>query len=146
MIEVADEHAIETIQFGRLRDGAPLDVATTAFVPTGEAVPGEGGRGSVEVVTARDGAFRLRVTANSPGMAVLSELHHPGWRATLDGQKAALKRVDFAIMGVAVPAGTHDIVLRFSPIGLKVGGTISIVACLAALVLLIRPPLRWYGA
>ena len=146
VIEVADEHAIETIQFGRLRDGAPLDVATTAFVPTGEAVPGEGGRGSVEVVTARDGAFRLRVTANSPGMAVLSELHHPGWSATLDGQTAALKRVDFAIMGVAVPAGTHDIVLTFSPAGLKVGGTISVAALLAALVLLIRPPRRWYGA
>ncbi len=146
IIEVDDERAIETLQLGRTRNGVPLDVAATAFVPPGETAPGEGGRGSVEVVTANDGAFRLRVTADSPGMAVLSELHHPGWSATLDGQQAPLKRVDFAIMGVPVPAGTHDIVLTFSPTGLKVGGTISIVACLAALVLLIRPPRRWYGA
>ena len=64
----------------------------------------------------------------------------------MDGRQAPVKRVDFAIMGVPVPAGTHDIVLTFSPTGLKVGATISIAACLAALLLLIRPPRRWYGA
>jgi hypothetical protein len=143
--EVEDEYAVELIRSGRLRDGTPLDVSRMAMIPqgTGAAVQAGHGTGTVTIDATSDGAFDLSVTATSAGLAVVSELHHVGWRATVDGIPSEVIRVDHALMGVPVPAGTHTVALRFAPSSFTIGAAVSLVACLAAAACLIIPWVPW---
>ncbi len=82
-------------------------------------------------------ALRIRVTTDAPGFLVISEWHYPGWQATLDGQRVPLYIADYALQAMAVPRGTHEIVLRFIPRDVIAGSLVSlivlVVACLLAL-------------
>lgn len=50
------------------------------------------------------------------GVAVFSEIYFPwGWHATIDGKDASIARVDYTLRALRLPAGGHDIVMRFDP-------------------------------
>ncbi|MCB9497462.1 MAG: hypothetical protein H6686_11305 [Fibrobacteria bacterium] len=53
------------------------------------------------------------VEAARPAVLVLSEPWYPAWKVRIDGQEAPLLRVDYALRGVAVPAGKHEVSLFF---------------------------------
>ena len=73
----------------------------------------------------------LRYHANlaSDGVAVFSEVYFPwGWQATIDGQPAEIGRVNYVLRAMRVPAGSHEIVMRFDPPSLHATGTAATVA------------------
>jgi uncharacterized membrane protein YfhO len=78
---------------------------------------------------------RVVVQANAAqeGLLVLGDQHHPGWRATLDGQPAEIVRANHVMRGIVVPAGTHTVEYRLAPVSLRNGALVS----LAALMLLV---------
>lgn len=57
-----------------------------------------------------------------------------GWSATIDGEAVDLEKVNIGFMGLAVPAGDHEIVLHYETPGLKAGAiaTVGGTAALAA--------------
>jgi hypothetical protein len=71
---------------------------------------------------------------SAPGLLILSEVYYPGWEATVDGQRADLVRADGILRGVALPAGSHRVEVRYAPGSLAWGLWISALA-LAASVL-----------
>jgi uncharacterized membrane protein YfhO len=73
-------------------------------------------------------------------MVVFSEMFDPGWSALIDGVTAPLHRVDFAVMGVVVPAGVHVIELRYRSPGLLLGAAISLLTVAAILC-----AFAWFG-
>jgi uncharacterized membrane protein YfhO len=60
---------------------------------------------------------------------VVMDPWYPGWRAEVDGQRAPLLRADYAFMAVPVPAGRHEVVLRYRPATLVPG-----LACVLAVL------------
>jgi uncharacterized membrane protein YfhO len=56
---------------------------------------------------------------------VLTDAFFPGWQATVDGQPAAIVRADFALRGVSVPAGRHQVVFEYTPASFRLGAAIS---------------------
>src|SRR5207237_8432319 len=58
----------------------------------------------------------VAVSTRSEGFLLLSEVWHPGWRASIDGVPAQLFQADLALMGVQVPAGEHRVIFRFRPL------------------------------
>ena len=130
VFELPDAQAMEAIRFGRMRDGTPLTLATSAFVDTGTPIPGSGGAGSVSILSATDGRFALDVATSAAGLVVVSELHHPSWRATIDGKRSGVVRADYALIGVLVEAGRHRVELAFEPTSLLVGQAISLAGLL----------------
>jgi uncharacterized membrane protein YfhO len=82
-----------------------------------DAVPAPAPAGSgmeparVTVATAK----RVVVAAElaTPGVLVMSDAWYPGWRVTVDGAAAPLLRADYALRGVALPAGRHIVELTF---------------------------------
>ena len=51
----------------------------------------------------------------APCLLVLTDLHHPDWRARIDGTEARIERVNVAFRGVLLQPGRHEVVFRYQP-------------------------------
>jgi hypothetical protein len=98
-------------------------------------LPGErGGHGTAQVVSYGPNDVRLHTSADGDAWLVLSDTYYPGWTASVDRQPATLLRGDVLFRVVPIPAGDHDVELRFEPSSVKAGLAISL-ACLACVAL-----------
>lgn len=71
--------------------------------------------GEVIVEAYGSSRVRLRVDASGPAFLVSSETYYPGWHAEIDGQPSPIILTNVAFRGLAVPAGTHTVTMRFQP-------------------------------
>ncbi|MCC7107198.1 MAG: YfhO family protein [Chloroflexi bacterium] len=90
---------------------------------------------------------RLEMHATGPGVLVLSDAYHRGWRAYVDGREAPVYIANFLGRGVGLPPGEHDVVMVFDPLSWRLGLALSIatgIFCLAVFIwgarLRRRPP------
>jgi hypothetical protein len=70
----------------------------------------------------------LDAETSAEGVLVLSELHYPGWTATVDGIRTVVHRVDYNLRGIVIPAGRHAVVVRFEPTSFSHGMLITLAA------------------
>jgi hypothetical protein len=73
----------------------------------------------------------VEVDAERPALLVLTDVHFPGWKATVDGRDAEIERVDYLLRGVQVPAGSHTVELSYEPASWRAGWIVSALALLA---------------
>ena len=95
----------------------PYKVAT---IENGPKLSQEG-KGTIEVRYYQPNRVALHVESSKPALLVLSDLHYPGWQGSIDGQSAPIYRTNGIFRGMLVPAGTHEIVMRFFPASVKFG-------------------------
>jgi hypothetical protein len=87
------------------------------------------GTGTASVTRYEPREIRATVTTPGPSLLVVSEIYYPaGWHASLDGDPVEIRRVDYLLRGVSVPAGTHELVMRFDPQSFKAGLFLSVGA------------------
>jgi hypothetical protein len=122
---------IGSIRSGHLPDGrGEFDPARVALAEPGVLDGWQGSDGSAEVIADSD-QRRYLVRADAPCLLVLGEVFYPWWRATLDDADVEIARVNHAMLGVAVPAGTHVIRLRLAPRSVQLGGALTLISLLA---------------
>lgn len=102
----------------------------------GASAPGSPGDRAT-VVDAADGYLAVETESRANRFLVISEIWHPGWHASLDGQALSLHRTDLALMGAWVPAGKHRLVLEFRPLHWRAALTISALSASVFLVWLV---------
>jgi hypothetical protein len=78
----------------------------------------------------RGDARVLDVDAPVPGYVVLAQRFDPGWQATVDGAPVTPLEAEVLLTAVPVPAGRHQVVLRYRPSALVVGRAVSAGALL----------------
>jgi hypothetical protein len=76
----------------------------------------------------------ISTTLKAPGILILSEAWYPGWSVTVDNTPATLLRANYAFRGVALPAGTHAVEMRFSSRPTRLGLGLSLIGLIAILV------------
>jgi len=66
---------------------------------------------------------RVTVEAESEhaGWLVITDVHYPGWRATVNGRPAKIAIANYAFRGIPIPAGRSQVVLTFEPDSYRVG-------------------------
>ena len=103
----------------RLADPATPPFQKVLLAPEGATnVPpltGQGVAGQVELLGYRPGSFHLKTTSTQPALLRVAEKFDPDWKAWLDGRPVPPLRVDYIFQGVFVPAGTHDVLLKYAP-------------------------------
>lgn len=85
----------------------------------------------------------LTASTDAPGLIVLSEMYDPGWRAYLDGNELDIHVANHALRAVPLPAGEHEIELRYDPVSLRAGVAISGLTSLAMLGVFVIAAIRW---
>jgi len=84
----------------------------------------------------------VRAELPATGWLVVGEWYYPGWRAWVDGEKEPVLRADYGLRAVQVEAGQHEVVLRFQPFSVYVGGLVSGVTLVLALLAMLGKRLR----
>ncbi len=77
----------------------------------------------------------LQVQTSRPGLAILTDVYYPGWRAEVNGQPANIYRVNGLLRGVWLPEGEHQVVFSYWPASFQIGFTLAGISSLICLVL-----------
>lgn len=93
----------------------------------------------IELVQYSPNELRYRYDSASDRVAVFSEIYYPsGWTATLeDGTAVSLFRTDWTLRGAVLPAGEHELVMRFDPPSYRHGILVSRVSSVVLLLMLL---------
>lgn len=102
--------------------------------------PDAGFQGSARILEDKPDHLRIATSGGSPGWLVVIDTHDPGWRATVDGRQTDVVPANVAFRGVAVPAGSHVVELRYRPTSVLWGAGVCLVTVVASLVVVRRKP------
>jgi hypothetical protein len=59
--------------------------------------------------------LRLEVMSTAPALLVVMDNYYPAWRAQVGGEAVPIVRANYAFRAVPIPAGRHEVVLRYEP-------------------------------
>ena len=81
--------------------------------------------------------IRLRSHAEKPQILVLADtIYPPGWHATIDGKPTEILQANHAFRGLALPAGSHEIIFSYrskvftASIWVTIASTLLIAGCI----------------
>jgi len=101
---------------------ADFDPATTVVVEEGRTLDADTiGTSEVHIVSYTNNEIELEASAAKPGYLVMSEVYYPGWKVTVNGEPAELKRANYAFRAVFLPSGVHRVRFYFQPMSWRVG-------------------------
>jgi uncharacterized membrane protein YfhO len=93
---------------------------------------------SIKLVQNNNDEIKYEFNAASNQFAVFSEIYFPsGWLAYIDGKQTPYCRTDYALRGLAIPAGKHNIEFIFDPASVRVGENISRYSYIVAVLFIL---------
>jgi hypothetical protein len=128
----------ETLE--RLRDRAfdPLHTVLLESEPA-RPLPSTGTPpGTARARRVDDAVLEVVTDTEREGILVLSEIHYPGWKATVDGRPVPLQRADYLLTALPLPAGRHRVRYTYEPASVRAGAALSGFTLLALGVLALR--------
>jgi hypothetical protein len=117
----------------QLLSSGQVDPRKTVLLESGPLPKTSPGGGSVTWTTRETDRIELAVEAKGDSILVVSDTDYPGWEATVDGVETAILRANITFRAVAVPAGSHKVVMRFRPASARYGLILSVLAIAAVL-------------
>jgi hypothetical protein len=69
----------------------------------------------------------LSVSTQRPALLVIADNWFPAWHATVDGEEAPVLRAYHTLRAVPVPAGEHEVVMRYRSIVVTASLWVSLV-------------------
>lgn len=103
-------------------DGYPLPLVPGGKLPA---------NASARIVNSEPHSLTIETTADQPTFLVVSEAAYPGWVATIDGVEAPIYVTNYLLRGVALPAGSHRVEMKYTAPWAKAGALVSILSLLS---------------
>ncbi len=133
-----------------VKDDAAAMRALDNNKPADSAIVEESEKSKIPFTSSADSTAKIRLIkndndvityqseSNTNQFAVFSEIYYDrGWHAYVDNKEIPIVRTDYALRGLAVPAGKHDIRFEFKPTSFYDSQTIEIIASAIVWLLLI---------
>ncbi|MCA9877160.1 MAG: YfhO family protein [Thermomicrobiales bacterium] len=100
-----------------------VDPTVTALLegPVPPVAPATGDSDVARVTRVDADGLTLSTTSTADSVLVISEVYANGWRAWVDGAETPVLPAFHTLQGIALPAGDHEVVLRYDPLSLRVG-------------------------
>jgi uncharacterized membrane protein len=101
------------------------------------------GSDSATIARYSEHAVTVTATCRSACLVVLTDLHYPGWEATVDGHPTEMYRANMLFRAVRVDRGTHRIEFRYRPWSVRLGllatcGTLGLLVVAVVFLSLVR--------
>jgi hypothetical protein len=146
-LKVPEDQTIPALidpRFPHNRVALYADTTHVAVQPirAGQQVPPSGVHASIEEWEPGRMRIALAGTDPNPTFLLVSETWYPDWHATVDGKPAAVHRGDYAFLSVALPPGAREVRLEFASPDYRRGRTITWLALLVTVGLLVGPAAR----
>lgn len=126
-VRVESEHAM--IQAVLAWRGGPVPVLAPSGAPLAASAAGARAR----VVAYEPGTIALDVETAEDGLLLVRHSWAPGWRATVDGAEVPVYQAAGLYFAVPVPAGRHQVTLRYRTPGFVPGLAVAVLFVLAAI-------------
>ncbi|HET9195499.1 MAG TPA: YfhO family protein [Vicinamibacterales bacterium] len=146
--EVEDTHGVDRatgafMPTDELQDSIPeiTGDVTRTLMPSTAACAGRGDV-NVRVMDRPDGRVVAQVDAPADGYVFFSEPYYRERRAWVDGRGVPMLKANLTFTAVAVPAGRHDVELRYVPSSFYVGSLISGATAAGYAFVFVRRPRR----
>jgi hypothetical protein len=107
-------------------DRYALDLRDHCVRPEGRPATVDYGSPAVLALDDRGGRLVLRYRAPSPAFFAFATTYDPGWRAEVDGIEQRVYLTAACQLGLELPAGEHELALRFHQPWLGAGAAISL--------------------
>lgn len=97
--------------------------------------------GTVEITHYEPKRIEFKANATAPSILLVTDKFDPEWKARVDGKETKITRANYAMRGVFVPAGQHQVTMSFEPPvkGLYVSLAGIMLGIILLLVLLFAP-------
>ena len=91
----------------------------------------------LRILTDTAASTAVKTKSKSAGYLVLADVWFPGWRADVDGKPVDLLRANYLFRAVAVPAGEHEVRIRYQPAVFVAGAAVSATALILLTLLVV---------
>lgn len=119
----------------RSRDTVVIDKREQAKVTT---TPQYDSAASISLVRNLNDLIEYQTNASSNQFAVFSEIYYSeGWKAFIDEKEVPIIKVDYALRGLNVPAGSHKIKFVFAPASYNTGSILTLAGGIASIIALL---------
>ena len=91
--------------------------------------------GRVQLIDYKPNELKYQFESSKDELVVFSEIWtKKGWKMWIDGVESPLFRSDYILRSAIIPAGQHEIVMRYEPSIWRIGNTIQLVTSLLILL------------
>ena len=83
---------------------------------------------SIELTSYAPNELRYHYSVEAPALTVFSEVYYPeGWHAWIEdsGEEVPVFRADWILRGAVLPAGEHDLVMRYDPKSVSTSASVA---------------------
>jgi hypothetical protein len=95
------------------------------------------GNNYVKCLEYENNYMKYEVNAETNSVLVFSEIYYPEWNAYIDEKETEIIRANYSFRAVAVPAGKHQIEMKYESSAFNFGLVISILTLVVSIALLI---------
>ena len=96
----------------------------------------------VQILNYQEDYYRVHYSAPGECLLRIAVPFFPGWTAAVDGHATEVLPVDYALSGVIVPAGDHQLTFQYRSRWLRVGAIASLFTAAACLGIILLPFFR----
>jgi hypothetical protein len=127
---------LRTIKTSVLSNGEKYDPRTTALVEEDvQIVPlKQGSRATFKLLADENERLAFTTKTDDRRFFVISDQYYPGWTCTIDGTPTKIIRTNYAVRGIVVPPGEHQLEMVFKPKSFAVGLSITMLVIVVDVV------------
>lgn len=110
-----------------------FDPTKTVILEEGRPLAQPPGHAEISIVRYDLNEVAFDVSTDRPSYFLLTDIFHPNWKATVDGQEAPILEADYAFRALFLEPGVHRIEMRFIPRAWSIGMAVSILTWMGIL-------------
>ncbi len=131
----APDGAIDALKYVPLAENAIINVSEFKDL---ESYKVDSVAGSIKLSAYEPNHLTYDYSIPQDQLAVFSEIYYPkGWNAYIDDKKVDIKRANYILRALMLPAGEHKVEFKFEPTSYKTGQMIALISSILIIWLIV---------